>query len=632
MESTELECNAKKNVAGIYIRVSTEDQAREGFSLGEQKEKLEALCKYKGYEVYKVYKDAGISAKDITHRPQFQQMLEDMKAGKINYIVAYKLDRVTRSVKDLETLISTLEQYHCYLICDRDDVNTSTANGRFFVRMLTVLSQLEIEIVSERTKFGLGGAIKAGHIPGPCPFGYYRDIDKTIKIDISTKDIIIRIYQLYLEGKSYQQIANILNDENVPSPVKSKWGDSTIEKIINNRIYMGDFERYKKDKNRESEIYMNVVPPIISRAMWEDTQNQKGKNQRSYSRHRVYIFFQKLICPKCGKIMTGKGAGGKKSKYMYYTCEKCKIYFNEDIIEETLIDYILDFIEYDYHVNKFFYPLLAEKKDDEAKEIEKEIKKYKEQKKRVIKVYKDGILEMEDFAEDINEIDKKLAELKNMQIDSVDLIKETYNPAHLIAHRDIEKESLLDGKKYKEKLLNFWVLKSKEEKQDFISKFIESIALNKNEDNTLSIEKINFRSTFIEQVDKLYEKGVVDIPSKMETSGNLQNISTSINLSNKQVNDYLDEVKKEMNINYLDLGKYHFNGEEFDETEGIKNEIATYKDKAISFKIKKNEKPIRFFAIKEMKNYLAKPDGNVNFSVVTHVVSPNNTKKKNKNK
>lgn len=498
--------------------------------------------------------------------------------------------------------------------------------------MLTVLSQLEIEIVSERTKFGLGGAIKAGHIPGPCPFGYYRDTDKTIKIDISTKDIVIRIYQLYLEGKSYQQIANILNDENIPSPIKSKWCDSTIEKIINNRIYMGDFERYKKDKNRESEIYMNVVPPIISRAMWEDTQNQKGKNQRAYSRHRVYIFFQKLICPKCGKIMTGKGAGGTKSKYMYYTCEKCKIYFNEDIIEETLIDYILDFIEYDYHVNKFFYPLLAEKKDDEAKEIEKEIKKYKEQKKRLIKVYKDGILEMEDFAEDLNVIDKKLAELKNMQIDSVDLIKETYNPAHLIAHRDIEKESLLDGNKYKEKLLNLWVLKSKEEKQDFISRFIESIALKKNEDNTLSIEKINFRSTFIEQVDKLYEKGVIDIPSKIETSGKLQNISTSINLSNKQVNEYLDEIKKEMNINYIDLGKYHFNGEEFDETEGIKNEIATYKDKAISFKIKKNEKPIRFFAIKEMKNYLAKPDYNVNFSVVTHVIPPNNTKKKNKNK
>lgn len=92
-----------------------------GFSLGEQQEKLEALCKYKGFEVFKVYKDAGISAKDMEHRPEFQQMLQDMKDKKINYIVAYKLDRVTRSVRDLEVLITELEKHHCYLICDRDE-------------------------------------------------------------------------------------------------------------------------------------------------------------------------------------------------------------------------------------------------------------------------------------------------------------------------------------------------------------------------------------------------------------------------------------------------------------------------------------------------------------------------------
>lgn len=99
-----------------------------GFSLGEQKEKLLQLCKVKEYEVFKVYQDAGISAKNMEDRPAFQEMLDDMKKGKINYIVAYKLDRVTRSVRDLEVLISTLEKYHCYLICDRDDVNTSTTN------------------------------------------------------------------------------------------------------------------------------------------------------------------------------------------------------------------------------------------------------------------------------------------------------------------------------------------------------------------------------------------------------------------------------------------------------------------------------------------------------------------------
>ena len=232
-------------------------------------------------------------------RPAFQQMLEDMKAGKLNYIVAYKLDRVTRSVRDLEVLISTLEQYHCYLICDRDDVNTSTANGRFFVRMLTVLSQLEIEIVSERTKFGLNGAIKAGHIPGKVPLGYYRDTDKTLKVDVTTKDIVLRIFELYLEGKSYQAISNILNEEKVLSPNNKKWCDSTIDRIINNKIYMGDYERYKYDTDKETELFVDVVPPIITRAMWEEVQKQKEKNQRSYCRNRVYIFFQKLVCPTC---------------------------------------------------------------------------------------------------------------------------------------------------------------------------------------------------------------------------------------------------------------------------------------------------------------------------------------------
>ena len=103
----------EKKIAGIYIRVSTEDQAREGFSLGEQEEKLRQLCEFKEYQIFKVYQDAGISAKDMEHRPGFQQMMDDMRKGKINYIVAYKLDRVTRSVRDLEQLIEELEKYNC---------------------------------------------------------------------------------------------------------------------------------------------------------------------------------------------------------------------------------------------------------------------------------------------------------------------------------------------------------------------------------------------------------------------------------------------------------------------------------------------------------------------------------------
>lgn len=90
----------ERKVAGIYIRVSTEDQAREGFSLSEQEEKLKALCSYKEYDVYKLYENAGISAKD-TKRPAFKEMMKDIRDKKINIIVAYKLDRLTTSVYDI---------------------------------------------------------------------------------------------------------------------------------------------------------------------------------------------------------------------------------------------------------------------------------------------------------------------------------------------------------------------------------------------------------------------------------------------------------------------------------------------------------------------------------------------------
>ena len=154
--------------------------------------------------------------------------------------------------------------YNCYLICDKDDVNTSTANGRFFVRMLTALSQLELEIVSERTKFGLNGTIKSGHLPGIVPLGYKKDINKKTIIDETTKNVVSIIFNMYLEGKSYQQISNTLNEEKVLYP--KHWRDTTIMKIIDNKVYMGDYEKGKSN-NKDTTVFMNVVEPIISRAM-----------------------------------------------------------------------------------------------------------------------------------------------------------------------------------------------------------------------------------------------------------------------------------------------------------------------------------------------------------------------------
>ena len=238
----------------IYLRVSTEDQVREGYSLGEQLEKLKALCVVRGYEVYKVYEDAGISAKN-TERPAFQQMMNDMKNKDFDVLMAYKLDRITRSVRDLEILMKELQEYGCELECAMDDVNTTTANGKFFIRMMTVLSQLEIERTSERTKFGLEGAYKAGHLPGRAPLGYKRN-GKGLIPDEITKIIVMRIYDMYSKGDSANKIAEIFNKEKV---LNKHWNDTGIIKVLTNPVYVGDIVANAGEE--DEKVFKDVIIP-----------------------------------------------------------------------------------------------------------------------------------------------------------------------------------------------------------------------------------------------------------------------------------------------------------------------------------------------------------------------------------
>ena len=546
----------EKKIAGIYIRVSTEDQARVGFSLGEQEEKLKQLCKYKEYDIFRIYCDAGISAKDMKNRPQFQEMIKDMKEGKINYIVAYKLDRVTRSVRDLEELITLLEKYNCYLVCDRDDVNTSTANGRFFVRMLTVLSQLEIEIVSERTKFGLNGAIKSGHLPGKIPLGYKKDNNKKTIIDESTKDIIKRVFNLYLEGKSFFQISKLFNEENI---LNKKWTDSHIEKIINNKIYMGDYEQYKRIKKKDNikpVLYMNIVEPIIPRYIWEECQIQKSKNQRTYTRDRVYTFFQKIRCPKCNNIMKCKGSGGKKRKYMYYNCEMCHENIREDYVEAKVLEIIYDIIKFDEEFNTYFLPIFETKENIiKEEDIDKEINELNRQKERIKKAYTKGIVEINDFDNDLKIINEKLTNLLKIKEKNINL-KNTrkYSLDNILINRDINR-ILLNTEKDKEFAINEWNLKTKEEKQEFISRYIESLTFEKDKKYKYGINLIDIKlkSLYKEKIEMLSNLNASEVKIPIVLNDKKDMIKISYPLTKKQFDNYIIELTKYKNINYYEI-------------------------------------------------------------------------------
>ena len=536
----------ERKVAGIYIRVSTEDQAREGFSLGEQEEKLKQLCDYKGYEVYKVYCDAGISAKDMEHRPKFQEMLKDMKDGKINYIVAYKLDRVTRSVRDLEELISQLEKYNTYLVCDRDDVNTSTANGRFFVRMLTVLSQLEIEIVSERTKFGLNGAIKSGHLPGQVTLGFKKDGNRKTIIDPATAPIVKRVFDLYLQGKTFLQISNIFNEEKV---LNKNWKDTHIERIINNRLYMGDYEMYKRLKewkNVEPVIYMNVVDPIIPRYIWEECQAQKIINQRTYTRDRVYTFFQKLKCPKCGKIMKCKGSGGKRKKYVYYNCEDCHENIRESYVEEEFEKIVGQLLRFDNEYNELFLPLFADKeKSVDKSDIEREIINLTKQKERIKKAYMSEVVELDDFKEDLKVINEKL-DILTKQLEKEQELKNRnrFTPEKVMADRDLQRIFMQNGNDVS-LFLTEWQTMTKEDKQEFIARYIESLTFEKDDryPNGIHLIDIKLKSLFTEKVSRLSELGLSQVPVEFISNNKSVILNVSYPLKESQVKNYIKEFK-----------------------------------------------------------------------------------------
>lgn len=546
----------KKNAA-IYCRVSTEDQAREGYSLPEQQEKLKDLCKFRDYNIYKIYEDAGISGKDMDHRPAFKEMLEEVKNGRVNVIVAYKLDRLTRSVRDLEVLISELEKNNCSLECAMDDINTSTANGRFFVRMLTVLSQLEIERVSERTKFGMVGAIKDGHIPVKKMLGFMRDNKKLI-INPAESEIVERIFNLYLKGNSYQQISNIFNEEKV---LNKKWHDSTIQKILGNPLYKGDFISGARTGN--PVLYENVVEPIISKKLWEDCQEQARKNTRNYTRRNDYIFFQKIICPHCKRIMACKAPGGKKKKYIYYQCNDCKKSIREDYLVELLIEQITTIIEYDITVRQYFAPLLKHKVENTNELLKKEINVLKDKITRLKEAYLNKIIDINEYSEDKKYLESRIKDIEQKQKEEQELEEYNFTFEDIMLKRDLESIKSLVNPIYKSNFEIKWNELTISEKQDLIMSYIDSIEVIKKSNDKLEIKNINFRKTFIEEYANLFNKGGVNRLQDVLVNGEKIQIEVCAPMTKQEAHKYIERLKEKFPISYHEIKKEKYNKHQF---------------------------------------------------------------------
>ncbi len=589
----------EKKIAGIYIRVSTEDQAREGFSLPEQEKRLRAMCEYKGYEIYKIYKDAGISAKTGNKRPAFEELKEDIRNKKCNTIVVLKLDRLTRSVYDWENIMKFLDENNAYLDCANDDINTTNANGRMVARLLTTVSQNEIERTSERTKIGLAGAIKVGNIPNKAPFGY-KHVNKKLVIDPLKKDEVIRIFNLYYEGNSYQTISNIYNEEKVFG--KTNWCDSTILRILENEIYKGDYVHGKKTNH--PTYYENVVVPLVSKELWEECQVQKRKNSRNYKRDKEYLFLQKLRCPKCGRILGGNATRKKNGKvYYYYQCNVCKITVKETKIEEAVKTLLADILEYDNVVNEFFLPVLKSKIDNPKEELSKELKKLNNKKERIKKAYIDSLFTEEEFKEETKIIEEQVELINSKLLENEQAEQLNFTIDDILLKRDMD---FINKVKLPISYYAFnenWDLLDRETKADIVMRYIDDVELEM-KSNSYEIKQINFRSTFYSDFEELYKQGYIDKKRPLTYNFNGLCVDKMVRYSEylpiKEVMQHLYRLNEYYEVNF-------YKGTYYKETE-----------KLDMLPLKNGEVPIRIFPLQDNNN------GNENWVSMGMLATKNN--------
>lgn len=458
-----------------------------------------------GYDIYDYYEDGGISAKTGNVRPAFDKMLEDGKLGKFDTIIAIKLDRISRSVYDMERINKFFDENNLNLICLYDQYDTSTANGRMIQRIMTSVAQNEIERTSERTKIGMDGAIKAGHIPGVTPIGYRRE-NKCLVIDPISSLVVKKIFSMYSRGNSQFIIAQELSNEKALG--KEVWRDSSIRRIIDNPVYKGCYINNRGKKNEKK--YESVCPAIIDEELWDYCQAQGPKNLRHYKRDKEYLFLQKLACPTCGRIMGGKATRKKNQKeYYYYRCLVCNNNIKEKDIEKQMISILNDIFEYDAVVNSYYFPLIKNKLSESTQDYSRDIKALETKKERIMNAYIDGSFDLETYNRKNKEIDDQIKELNRIILENGQLKQMTFAPDDLLLIRDLGYINKIKFPMLYDTFVDVWKDCSRSRKLNIVMDFIDHIDL-KQVGKMVVVEKVFFRDSFYNNFHKLFLDGYID--------------------------------------------------------------------------------------------------------------------------
>jgi site-specific DNA recombinase len=320
---------------GLYARVSTEDQAnvKDG-SLDTQLDKLQREVRHKNanddddWRVAAVYREEGRSGKD-TNRPQYQSMLADVRAGKLDAVLCTRMDRVSRSILDFFSLLEVLKEHQVAFISLQENWDTSTPMGEFAMGQIMLVAQLERRQISQRTQEKAFWRAQRGLSNGGQILGYDLDPDNPgiRMVNPQERDLVVLIYKTYVKEKGTLRTAQEINRKGYRTKsytsrrgaihVGKEFADTAILRILTNSYFIGKI-RYGE------EVYEGKHEPIVPNALWEQAQRilagNRGARGRPQNGH-LFVLEGLVRCGECGAYMTpyyGNGRGGKT--YYYYAC------------------------------------------------------------------------------------------------------------------------------------------------------------------------------------------------------------------------------------------------------------------------------------------------------------------------
>ena len=489
--------NAIKN-AGIYVRVSTERQANEGYSVGAQKANLSRFANVNNFCIYDVYADEGISGKNVEGRPAVKRLIKDIQDGKIDVVLIQKFDRLTRNITDTEDFIKLFQQYDVDVWSISDGkVDISNSNGKFMTLLKGLFAQYEREQTSERIKVAFKQKVEQGYTLccGCLPYGYNREKgNKIIVINPEEAEVVRRIYQMYVDNMSFTEIARTLNTEGVPTKNAGKtiylrkggvvigsrtfvgvWSPKAIRLILSNPVYIGKVRHNIRSEN--CYVGDGAHEPIISNEMWEKVREKVSKVKKVVRTNRpkddVY-FCGTLVCGVCGKVLTTERTLGRlkpdgtRNLFNAYRCvnrEKgiCTSRgMSHAKVEQAFIEYLTKNVDKFDNVN-----------DVELKSNINDVEKNIETTRRII-----------------NNNNAKLREVMNLFMDSkigsqqLDyMTKELRERIALYEENLIKLEKQREPVKYINKnkisryIVDHWKLLTDSEKLAFLTDFVEKIVI-----------------------------------------------------------------------------------------------------------------------------------------------------------